>query len=240
MSTLNQIQAQAVVDGILEGYRNYLEERRQKKAELKVSAGYAFTKGNHIDDTIATKLQNLIENDELAKAGESWEYLQFTFATDNDKCLFIVKNVYRLNRTFQSTQKQSRYLVDLAKINNPWIESLRTSQAKMAGVTIQLQFFDTVEEQFAQKINEEGISRFYILTYETDRITKKIIKVELVAPDEKTRELHLIQDLTPYLATSDVIINEEEYSVISGEAEFVATDDYGYTAPVKEAENVQS
>ncbi|MBC2673715.1 hypothetical protein [Listeria booriae] len=67
MGTLNEFQAQAVVDGILEGYKNYLDERRQKKEELRVSAGYAFTKGNHIDDTIAKKLQGLIEEDTLQK-----------------------------------------------------------------------------------------------------------------------------------------------------------------------------
>ncbi|MBC1291102.1 hypothetical protein HB820_01635 [Listeria booriae] len=235
MGTLNEFQAQAVVDGILEGYKNYLDERRQKKEELRVSAGYAFTKGNHIDDTIAKKLQGLIEEDTLAKAGESWEYLQFTFSENGDTCLFIVKNVHRLNRTFQSSHKQSRYLVDLATINNSWIEELRTKQVKMDGITIQLQFFDFEEKENLEKLISRGtISKFYIVTYETDQVTKKVTKIELVAPDAQTRELHLIQNLTPYLATSRIVIEDDEYSVISNEGEFVGTDDYGYTAPAEE------
>ncbi|MBC1778150.1 hypothetical protein HCA46_04805 [Listeria booriae] len=143
--------------------------------------------------------------------------------------------MHRLNRTFQSSHKQSRYLVDLATINNSWIEELRTKQVKMDGITIQLQFFDFEEKENLEKLISRGaISKFYIVTYETDQVTKKVTKIELVAPDAQTRELHLIQNLTPYLATSRIVIEDEEYSVISNEGEFVGTDDYGYTAPAEE------
>ena len=43
---------QAIVDSILNGYKDYLEARRQAYNTLKVSAAYAWTKGNHIDSSV--------------------------------------------------------------------------------------------------------------------------------------------------------------------------------------------
>ena len=40
---------ESLVDGIIEGYRDYLDVRRQKARELKVHGAYAWVKGNHID-----------------------------------------------------------------------------------------------------------------------------------------------------------------------------------------------
>lgn len=53
---LNAEEAQLVVDGLLLGYKEYLDIRKEMKEKLKVSAGFAFTKGNFIDDGVARKL----------------------------------------------------------------------------------------------------------------------------------------------------------------------------------------
>ena len=42
---LNAEEAQLVVDGLLLGYKEYLDIRKEMKEKLKVSAGFAFTKG---------------------------------------------------------------------------------------------------------------------------------------------------------------------------------------------------
>lgn len=235
---VNEQQAQAIVDGILQGYKDYLEIRRQKKEELKVSASYAFVKGNHIDDAVSRKLTGLIEKDQLAKAGESWEYLQFAFGRKDNKCLFIVKNILRLKRTFQTSHKKSQYLVDLAKVNNPWIQELRQGRVKKEGVSIQLQFLDFEKWEQTEEIRERNFSEFYIVTYETDSHTKEIISVEIVAPDAETGELHSVQKLSSYLQSSDVIIQENEYESISGEVEFGSVEDYGYTTLPEEGEEI--
>ncbi len=235
---VNEQQAQAIVDGILQGYKDYLEIRRQKKKELKVSASYAFVKGNHIDDAVARKLTGLIEKDQLAKAGESWEYLQFAFGRKDNKCLFIVKNIFRLKRTFQNSNKKSQYLVDLAKVNNPWIHELRLGRVKMEGIAIQLQFLEFEKFEQTEEIRKRNFSEFYIVTYETDSHTKEIVNVEIVAPDAETGELHSVQKLSSYLQSSNVVIQEDEYEAISGEVEFSSIEDYGYTTiPEEEVGN---
>lgn len=53
---LTQEQAQLIVDGLLTGYKDYLDIRQKMKKKLKVSAGFAFTKGNYIDDGIANEV----------------------------------------------------------------------------------------------------------------------------------------------------------------------------------------
>ncbi|MGQ7417966.1 hypothetical protein [Streptococcus suis] len=44
---------------------------------MHVSAGYAWTKANHIDDALATANLNFIDKFELKHAGQSWEFLEF-------------------------------------------------------------------------------------------------------------------------------------------------------------------
>ena len=89
--------SQLVVDGILKGYKEYLSVRRRAQQELKVSAAYAWVKGNHIDssvdetcskyDAIESSIESTVE-----KAGYTWEYIQFILKDSQEKHLVIVKN----------------------------------------------------------------------------------------------------------------------------------------------------
>lgn len=38
---------QSIVDGILQGYKNYLEERSEKKETMKISSAYAWVRGSY-------------------------------------------------------------------------------------------------------------------------------------------------------------------------------------------------
>ena len=136
---LNAEEAQLVVDGLLLGYKEYLDIRKEMKEKLKVSAGFAFTKGNFIDDGVARKTFNFAEN-KREKAGESWEYLEFSFGGEKPS-LFIVKNDYRLQQTFSKEKKKkvSQYLSDYAKINKPILNSVRKGQKKVPNTSIQLE-----------------------------------------------------------------------------------------------------
>lgn len=234
---LKSEEAQLVVDGLLSGYKDYLDIRKEMKEKLKVSAGFAFTKGNFIDDGIARKTTDFAEN-KLETAGESWEYLEFSFGREKPS-LFIVKNDYRLQQTFSKNKrrKPSKYISDYAKINEPILESVRRGREKVPNISIQLELpFDD------PTITEKNLSKyenFYIVVYKTN-VAKVIESVLLVLPDNETKELHLIQDLTPYLQTTSIIIEDEEYSAVVGEAdEIVELDDYDYTVP-KEAEEVSN
>ncbi|GMG61029.1 hypothetical protein TEHAB4_07760 [Tetragenococcus halophilus] len=61
---------------------------------LKVSAAFAFTRGNFIDDGIAKNVSDLMEYKKKT-AGQSWQYLEFTL-NKSKPSLLIIKNDFRL------------------------------------------------------------------------------------------------------------------------------------------------
>ncbi|MFD1910563.1 hypothetical protein ACFSQ7_51220 [Paenibacillus rhizoplanae] len=42
-----------IVEAIVEGYRDYIEHRKDRKAKMKISSAFAWTKGNFIESKIA-------------------------------------------------------------------------------------------------------------------------------------------------------------------------------------------
>ncbi|WP_195958042.1 hypothetical protein [Enterococcus gallinarum] len=234
---LNAEEAQLVVDGLLLGYKEYLDIRKEMKEKLKVSAGFAFTKGNFIDDGVARKTVNFADN-KLEKAGESWEYLEFSFGGEKPS-LFIVKNDHRLQQTFSKDKKKktSQYLADYATINKPILNLVRKGQKKVPNISIQLEL--PLEEPLISKEELSKYENFYIVVYKANA-AKVIESVLLVLPDNETKELHLVQNLTPYLQTTSIIIEDEEYSAVVGEKEEVGDlDVYDYTIP-KEGEEISN
>lgn len=233
MVVLNERQAQLVVDGLLNGYKEYLDIRREMKDKLKVSAAFAFTRGNFIDDGIAEKTSAFMDH-QLKKAGESWQYLEFTFE-GNKPSLFIIKNEYRLKQTFSKDKqkKTSQYLSNYAKINQKTLDLVRKGQIKVPNVSIQLDL--PLEEPSVSEKELMRYENFYIIVYRTNA-AKVIESVLLVLPDDETRELHMVQDLSPYLQTSSINIEDEEYSAVVGEEEIVEGDIYDYTIPKEEKE----
>src|SRR5699024_11021781 len=152
---LTQEQAQLIVDGLLTGYKDYLDIRQKMKKKLKVSAGFAFTKGNYIDDGIANEVTSFARFHEK-KAGESWRYLEFVFGERNPS-LFIIKNDYRLQQTFSGNKqkKTSQYLSNYAKINNRTLDFIRKGQIKVPNMSIQLQL--PIEES---KLSDEELEKY--------------------------------------------------------------------------------
>ncbi|MDW5556927.1 hypothetical protein RFX64_04595 [Streptococcus mutans] len=76
-------QAQQIVDTILRGYKNYIDERLEKKASMEVSAAYAWVKANHIDDVFAKSELDFVKDFHLEHAGQSWDYLEFNTNVEN-------------------------------------------------------------------------------------------------------------------------------------------------------------
>lgn len=235
---LKREQAQLVVDGLLSGYKDYLELRKDMKEKLEVSAGFAFTKGNFIDDGVAKNTSSFLKY-KLEKAGESWEYLEFIFG-EGKPSLFIIKNDYRLQQTFSKDdkKKKSEYLFNYAEINKPVLSLVRKGQKRVTNLVIQLEL--PIGEPV---ISEEELAKyenFYIVVYKTN-VAKVIESVVLVLPDNETGELHEIQNLSPYLQTSSILIENDEYSAVVGEKEeVVEVYDYDYTVPKEGEEEAKS
>src|SRR5699024_1794995 len=117
---------QSIVNGILQGYKNYLEERKAKRNEMRISTAYAWVRGNHIDDQTAEECNDLEITFTKAKAGYTWGYLQFNI--EKEKRMFIIKNArYFDEEDFSRSKgmhKQKRstdnetYLKRLSRINS--------------------------------------------------------------------------------------------------------------------------
>jgi hypothetical protein len=51
-----------IVDAIVEGYRDYIEHRKDRKAKMKISSAFAWTKGNYQISEIMHYLPNPTNN----------------------------------------------------------------------------------------------------------------------------------------------------------------------------------
>lgn len=111
-TVLNEKQAQAVVDGLLNGYKEYLELRREMRNRLKVSAAFAFTRGNFIDDGIAKNVSDFMEYKKKT-AGQSWQYLEFTLNKSKPSLLIIKKMIFVYSRLFPRINKRKRVSIYL-------------------------------------------------------------------------------------------------------------------------------
>ena len=148
--------------------------------------------------------------------------------------LFIIKNDYRLQQTFlgDKQKKTSQYLLNYAKINKRTLERIRKGQIKVSNTSIQLKL--PIEEPIVSEEELAKYENFFIIVYKTN-VEKVIESVQLVLPDDQTKELHVIQDLSAYLQTTSITIEAEEYSAVVGENEEIGTIfDYDYTVPKEE------
>ncbi|WP_047979747.1 spr1630 family ClpXP-sensitive toxin [Ornithinibacillus contaminans] len=222
--------SQKIVDGLMEGYREYLEVRREKSRSMKVSGAYAWVKGNHIDDQVATACEEYGVESKLAKAGLTWQYLQFQH--QDEKILFIVKNARYFNREQVSRGKDATgnlnntkmlYMEELIKINSS-IDFLNINTVE-TNDSIQLQLFEesflSDEDNFEIGKIEPNFDRFYIVTYEIDE-NQLISKISLFMPNPIDNRAYLIDDLTQYInPTNSVFIDEELKEVLSTSAEVI-------------------
>src|SRR5690625_562370 len=84
-----------IVDGLIKGYQEYIDVRKEKYRSMRISGAYAWVKGNHIDDQVAAACVDQNVDFKLEKAGVSWQYLQFR--QESDKVLFIIRNARYFN-----------------------------------------------------------------------------------------------------------------------------------------------
>ena len=125
---------QLIVDGIIKGYKDYLDVRKRAKEELMVSTAYAWVKGNHIDNSVyGMCCKSGILDYKIDMAGYTWEYLQFTLEESDKKYLLFIKNSIMMYQTFNAKiaqRKKNNYLYEYAGINNRFFQSENLTKLK--------------------------------------------------------------------------------------------------------------
>lgn len=198
---------ESIVDGIIDGYRDYLDVRRQKARELKVHGAYAWVKGNHIDHYVALSCEEHGVTSTLAKAGLTWQYLQFSHM--NEKALFIVKNVRYFNIEEVDKGKDAKgrtgghkasYMKNLMDINREI--KFEEIPAQRFNQSVQLELLEDFQPVTLKAEDTEGIAsqfdRFYIVTYSIGE-DHQISEIRLWMPNPADNRAYFISELTSYI-----------------------------------------
>lgn len=204
-------ESQVIVDALLMGYRNHIDERIQKAKELKVSGAFAWTKGNFLDSALVDS--GCFKNWKKQRAGYSWEYLEFEVQNEYyGDCLLIIKGAKRLKDSYNNKNK-SQYLSEYAKINREVVKKIKNERGIVDGQGVQLELFPmevsnfTVDDTFQTQYQS-----FFILKYETDE-NSKFVSIEIVMPDE-FGNLYPIQDLSEFISSSNVEFTDEQNAAL--------------------------
>lgn len=223
---------EGIVDGIIEGYRDYLDVRRQKSYELKVHGAYAWVKGNHIDHYVALSCEDHGVTSTLAKAGLTWQYLQFS---DKDKkTLFIVKNVRYFNIEEVDKGKDAKgrtrgskasYMKNLMDINS--VVKFDEIPAKIFNQSVQLELLEDFQPVTLEAEDTKGMDtqfdRFYIATYNIGE-DHQIGEIRLWMPNPADNKAYLISELTPYIGQKPGHLFEIEEDLKSVLAQTIAAE----------------
>lgn len=234
-----------IVTAIIEGYREYIEHRLDRKAKMHISSAFAWTKGNFIESKIAEHSSDLKLSYKTAKAGLSWDYLQFSHKDSN--ILFLIKNAHYFNpdnfsyatlpTSTNRTGTKRTYLHELSQINNS-VDFPDIAKINRVENTQQLSFF--VSEQHAnedlQNLKRE-YDEFHILTYEIDKALQ-ISKIIHYLPNPQNNIAYEIEDLSRYIAGAE--LTDEERSIIAPEQEHDIIDPAAFDIGILDKENKAS
>lgn len=163
-----------LVNSILEGYSEYIDERIEKSKEMLVSNAYAWTKSNHIENSVGKYIKENL-NDTMtfqkAKAGFSWIYLKFS--NDEMKSLLIIREM----GVVKEKSKPKDYLKKLVEINDK-DKTIRDQYTQT-----NLALWSNGEEIEVDELSKDNkFDNFYILTYRIDKDTKDIIEMAVEKP----------------------------------------------------------
>lgn len=241
--------SQAIVDGTLNGYLEYLDERRNKKKSMNVSGAYAWTRGNHIDDQISKIFEEQGLEFKIEKAGYSWEYLQFTVNDESEEYMVIVKNAKRINNLFdgQPGKNKDNYLTEYSEVDRPFFQN---KEILIQPEQIELELdspeeFRAIIEGKPILNSTKSFSRFYIVTYEISDVSKMITSIQLTMPDVESMSLVCIEDLTYLIEQSKYDILPEDVDVIRQEISSDKTifsgneHSFGYAISAEEEKKVE-
>lgn len=237
-----------IVDAIVEGYRDYIEHRKDRKSKMKISSAFAWTKGNFIESKLAEECMDHGFTYKKSKAGLTWDYLQFIYG--GSKILFLIKNAAYFNEDCFSQAKlpnESRkkgprrtYLHELSKINKDlsFRSTVQSTEREIGTKRVeQLSLFilesDVRDEldNFASSYNE-----FHILTYSIDD-AYQISQIMHYLPNPNDNIAYLVEDLSDYI--SGATLTEEEREVVAPEMNDDVMDPAAFDIGIYEDEEQQ-
>jgi len=215
---------QNLVNGIFDGYREYLEVRREKAKSLKVSGAYAWVKGNHIDHHVALACEAYGVESILSKAGLTWQYLQFMH--NDEKILFVVKNARYFNEdqvnhgrdaTGRTRNKKISYMEELMQINSGVDFNYIPSDVIEPSTQLELELIEDVRLSENDNLEiskiKSNYDRFYIVTYKIDE-GQQIEEIRLWMPNPVNNKAYLIDDLTLYVNASHALDIDDELKTV--------------------------
>ncbi|MBE0336088.1 MULTISPECIES: spr1630 family ClpXP-sensitive toxin [Paenibacillus] len=212
-----------IVDAIVDGYRDYIEHRKDRKAKMKISSAFAWTKGNFIESKIAEECVDHGFTYKKSKAGLTWDYLQFIHG--DSKILFLIKNAAYFNENCFSQAKlpsnygrkgpRRTYLHELSKINKDLMFSPTQQSSKTGEEPEQLSFL-ILESQVKDELEsfKSSYNEFHILTYELDE-AYQISEIMHYLPNPNNNIAYLIEDLSNFISGAD--LTEEDREVVAPE-----------------------
>src|SRR5690625_1382190 len=185
---------------------------------MTISSAFAWTKGNFIESKIAEVSSDINFSYKKAKAGLTWDYLQFI--KDDTKKLFLLKNAAYFNENSfsqavlpnnRSNEHHRTYLHELSKINQH-LEFTPPSQQKKetTGQNIQLSF-KISEELVKDELKEfqSSYNEFHILTYKIDA-AYQISNIMHYVPNPADNIAYRIEDLSDYISGAELTDEERE------------------------------
>lgn len=243
----NSEHSKMIVDAIVAGYRDYIEHRKDRKENMKISSAFAWTKGNFIESKIAEHCGDYGFTHKKSKAGLTWDYLQFVHK--DSKILFMIKNAAYFNEKCFSRAKlpiggQSgslrTYLHDLSKINQDLEFSFKEqSTKKLSQNTIyeQLAFPITINQVDRVKAELENLTslytEFHILTYALDD-AYQISEIMHYLPNPADNIAYPIEDLSDLISGAE--LNDDDREVIAPESYEDIVDPAAYDIEIREEE----
>lgn len=219
----NQDHYTMIVQSIIDGYREYINHRRDRASKMTISSAFAWTKGNFIESEIANTCEEFGFSFHKSNAGPTWQYLQFS--DDETKRLFLIKNGGYFNPESFANSKipipgkdsgNSRtYLQNLAEINdnitfNPNNLPNKNTQNSTDQLCFSYLSGSVVTKQLA--LFKSKYESFHIITYEFDQ-SQQISKIVHYLPNASDNIAYQITDLTDYIIGAE--LTEEDREIIA-------------------------
>ncbi|MCZ0704476.1 hypothetical protein J2T56_002998 [Natronobacillus azotifigens] len=211
-----------IVTAIVDGYRDYIEHRKDRHEKMKISSAFAWTKGNFIESRLAETSPELNLTFKKAKAGLTWDYLQFIHG--ETKKLFLIKNADYFNENCFSqavipnkNNKGPRrtYLHELSKINQNLEFPFDAYSQPSSQNNEQLSLF-VPDKQIKDELGhfQSSYNEFHILTYKIDD-AYQISEIMHYLPNPDNNKAYKIEDLSEYISGSE--LTDEEREIIAPE-----------------------
>lgn len=214
-----------IVAAIVEGYREYIEHRKDRREKMKISSAFAWTKGNFIESKVAEECINYGFTYKKSKAGLTWDYLQFIHG--ETKKLFLIKNATYFNEECFSQAKlptkggktggRRTYLHELSKINKDLEFPSTRHQIKEEKIERfeQLSFL-VLENQVRDELEhfKSSYNEFHILTYALDD-AYQISEITHYLPNPADNVAYKVEDLSSYISGAE--LTDEDREVIAPE-----------------------